>query len=64
MCPVTYRFVDFNEAIKSQTDKVAEGKEKKLRLAASEYEIIEDMKFGRDIGPFIDKNIKIMYYCS
>lgn len=61
LCPTTYRFVDFTEAIKAQTDKVAEGKEKKLRLAAPQLEIIEDMKFGRDIGPFIDKNIKIIY---
>lgn len=64
MCPVTYRFVDFTEAIKAQTDKVAVGKEKKLRLAAPELEIIADMKFGRDIGPFIDKNIKILYHYS
>lgn len=52
--------MDFTEEIKSLTDKVAEGKEKNYRLAPQNENIIDDMKFGRDIGPYIDKNIKIM----
>jgi hypothetical protein len=39
---------------------VAEGKEKNFRLAPPDEKPIDDMTFGRDIGPYIDKNIKIM----
>lgn len=60
LCPITYRFIDFTEEIKLLTDKVAEEKQKMFRLAPPNEKTIDDMAFGRDIGPYIDKNIKIM----
>ena len=37
------------------------GEEKNLQLAEKNTQKIEDMNFGRDIGPYIDKNLKILY---
>lgn len=61
LCPVTYRFVPFDAPTQAKTALVAEGKDKDVRLA-KEGEVVEsDMAFGRDLGPLIDRNLKLMY---
>lgn len=32
-----------------------------MRLADRSCELLDDMHFGRDLGPFIDKYLKLMY---
>lgn len=60
LCPITYNFVDFTEEIKAKVARIDKGEEKDLMLAEKDAKIIEDMHFGRDLGPFIDKNLKLM----
>ena len=61
LCPVTYQFVDFDEETKVKVEKIVKGEEKDLRLAGKDVKINEDMHFGKDLGPYIDKTLKLMY---
>jgi hypothetical protein len=61
---VTYQFVDFTEAVKEKVERIAKKQEKELQLAPKEAKLIEDMNFGRDLGPYIDKHLKLMYYST
>ena len=61
LCPVTYQMVDLTEEVKNKIDRVVKGQDKNLRLAEEGVKVAEDMHFGRDLGPYIDKNLKILY---
>ena len=61
MCPVTYHFVELTEDVKERVDRIVKGEEKDIRLADKDVKITEDMHFGRDMGPYIDKTLKLMY---
>ena len=62
LCPITYNFVDLTEEVKTKVERVSRGEEKDLTLAEKDVQIIGDMHFGKDLGPFIDKTLKLMYF--
>ena len=61
LCPVTYKFVDFNEEVKDRIERIVKGEEKDIKLAGEDIGIIDDMDFGKTLGPHIDKTLKLMY---
>ena len=64
LCPITYHFVDFTEELKAHIQKVDRKEDTNIRLASQQLEIIDDMHFGRDMGPYIDKYLKLMYFSN
>lgn len=61
LCPVTYQFVDYSEEVKERVSRIEAKDEKEMRLTEKGAKVIEDMAFGRDLGPYIDKNVKLVY---
>ena len=61
LCPVTYKFVDFSEEVKDRIERIVKGEEKDIKLAGEDVGIIDDMDFGKTLGPHIDKTLKLMY---
>ena len=60
LCPITYQFVDLTEEVKEKVDRIVKKEEKDLRLTEEGAKIIDDMHFGRDLGTYIDKTLKLV----